>query len=321
LIGYIKPFTSAIYGDFDLVEGIATYGKSPFDSGLTWDKEWDGAQLEAFGRIVLLTLRSYVKGKHWGQHSYAIFRALDKIKYASLDLYKLDGKEDFWRTSEFSRFQSACKFVTSAMDLLDKENFSCPTPLRNPEKTRYFDLHEEIAKLAFELMSHSTGVKSPVDTSWVIQHNSLWGEIFGFRDGKSSRIIQFKIRRLLYDQVVLNGKHPNYQSARILGYCLHVMGLRIGAKKDFRANAYPLRKAVLRWTERNYLLFRKRMPHVAKAVLMGRNSYDEKNHRLVCTYIRGLSRTAPKDYLPLHSPKGMKRQKIVNRRNKKREAT
>jgi hypothetical protein len=96
-------------------------------------------------------------------------------------------------------------------------------------------------------------------------------------------------------------KLPNYKSARILGLCLYVMGLRdgkFGIDRDYAA----LRKAVLKWTRKNYLRLVEVQPDVAASCLVGSLSFDKEGQRICKTYAKGLSLEAPKECLALDAP-------------------
>jgi hypothetical protein len=80
------------------------------------------------------------------------------------------------------------------------------------------------------------------------------------------------------------------------------MGLKVGDKKGYGREEYPLRKAVLNWTRKNYLKLVEVHPEVAAAVPTGRISFDAEHGRLVKTYFKGLELEEPKEYLDLESP-------------------
>ena len=78
-------------------------------------------------------------------------------------------------------------------------------------------------------------------------------------------------------------RFPNFKGAKILAYCLNVMGFtdRGGASdRDIRV----LQRAVLSWTRRNYSWLRREHPRVAEACLINGVSFDRKHTRLVKTY-------------------------------------
>jgi hypothetical protein len=94
-------------------------------------------------------------------------------------------------------------------------------------------------------------------------------------------------------------KYVNYKSARILGYCLNVMGLGIKKNYSFGKSWLALHKAVLAWTRRNYLRVRAANFEVADACLLGSISFDAVNERLVKTYAKGLSLHPDQEFLDL----------------------
>jgi hypothetical protein len=49
----------------------------------------------------------------------------------------------------------------------------------------------------------------------------------------------------------------------------------------------------------NYLRFVEERPEVAKAVLIGSLTFDAGGKRLVKTYLKGLNKEAPREYLEL----------------------
>lgn len=65
----------------------------------------------------------------------------------------------------------------------------------------------------------------------------------------------------------------NFSGARILGYCLHVLGIKIRDRKAFhRKEDYPLQKVILDWIIKNYSRIFEENVRVAKACLHGKIS-------------------------------------------------
>jgi hypothetical protein len=115
--------------------------------------------------------------------------------------------------------------------------------------------------------------------------------------------VLFKVRRLLYEEIKDIGTHPNFKNAAYLGYCLNVLGLTEGKKRDFRHDEFPLRKTVISLARKNYLALVERLPKVAAAVLIGTISFDQEKKRLVKTFSAGLDKVAPTITLDLIDPK------------------
>lgn len=275
------------------------------DINYKYIRGWNAQQFEAYTRCVLIFIEDYFHKKLWYQHSYALHRALDNIEKSCSDLYKLDKVESEHYSSDiYERLRIAVDFIRDFIDLINKLDEKPPYKLKRKEDDRFRneDIYDKIANLQFEIIFNVSSVTTPSDTCWFIQPNSVWGQFFGITArNETHKIIQFKLRRLLYNEIKRFEEFTNYKSARILGFCLNVMGLEIGKSKDYGSDYYPLRKAVLVWTKKNYLSLREENPDVADACLIGTISFDEENSRLVKTYAKGLNREAPKKYLDLDS--------------------
>ncbi len=300
LIGYLKPFSQAIYGNYQLVEALGSAAGSPLDihHEVVWS--WDASQIEAYSRAVMITLKNFLESGSW-HHSFALYRALENIKDSCRDIYKLnDIPSDFYSTDTFKRLGVAVDFVRKAINLIGQQQVLPSTKLRIREDGRHQDWYDYVADLMFEIILFAASVTAPPDKCWTIQHNAVWGQFFGLSgEGKAWKIIHFKLRRLLYNEILQLEKFPNYKSSKILGFCLNVMGLKIRQKKGYDSNYYSLHKALLAWTTKNYLRLKGVQPEVAESCLMGSISFDEQGTRLVKTYAKGLSLEAPKEYLEL----------------------
>ncbi len=303
LVGYLKPFSKAIYGNYRLVESLASNFGSPLDihHEIVWS--WDASQLEAYSRAVLITLKSYLESGNWTQHSFALYRALKNIENSCSDVYKLnDIPSDYYSTDIFKRLRTAVQFVKDAIDLIGKSQNLPSTTLRVRGDRKYENFYDRIANLMLEIIFSAASVTVPSDKCWTIHYNTVWDEFFGLSStGKAWKIIHFKLRRLLYDKILHLEKFPNYKSSKILGFCLNVMGLKITARKGDDREYYPIHKAVLAWTRNNYLRLKSIQPEVANSCLLGSISFDEQGNRLVQTYAKGLNLEAPKVYLELAS--------------------
>lgn len=134
-------------------------------------------------------------------------------------------------------------------------------------QSRIFD---QIAQLAYELVHHAAYVQSPPERAWSIHYNTVWGRLFGLRpESPAWRVIRFKLFRLLFDDIKEMERWPNYKGARLLGICLNVLGLTLGGKDGRDRQTYPLHKAVLDWTQRNYLSIVRANPDIAAYCLSG----------------------------------------------------
>ncbi len=300
LLGYLKPFSGALYGNFELVEAL-TRANSPLDIDFHSRASWDAEQLEAYCRSVLMTLDNYLERGAWGRHSFALYRAFGSIENSCSDISRLNGMEAAWSdTEELRRLGVVMDFVRDAIALLDKYK---PEPYKLRRRGNYHarqdDFYDLVAKMMFEIVFAAGYLKGPADLCWSVQHNSIWSSVFSLQSSKAYKIVQFKLRRLLYDEILQLQKFPNFKSSRILGFCLAVMGIVVGNKRDFDRGEYAIRKAVVRWTTKYFLSLHAAQPYVAETCLLGPITLDEKNSRLVRTYSRNLDLEQHRDFLGL----------------------
>ncbi len=306
LIGYLKPFSQAIYGNHELVERLASNNGSPLDIDYQIGWSLDAIQFEAYKRAVLITFEDYFKRDKWMQHSYALFRAIGHIKDSCRDVYKLSDISDYFSSDIYRRLNVAVDFVSEVVNLIGKLPELPKTRLRLREKDGSRpneDMYDHIAELMFEIIFEASCVKGSFDRCWSIHHNAVWFQFFSrIHEGKAWTVVHFKLRRLIYEEITRYEGHLNYKSAKILGLCLSVMGLTLDKRKGHDKKYFALHKVLLKWTAVNYLNVRNELPDVAEACLIGSISFDENSNRLVKTYIKGLNKEAPKEYLDLTFP-------------------
>lgn len=301
LIGYLKPLTQAMFANYMMVENIGTMLEPDFSSR----SKWDAGQWEAYFRIVLITFGDYVE-RGQGGHSYALFRALGCIKNASSDLYKLNGvASSAWDDDPLARLRAIIDFIKKAVEIFEKKGVPNHLQLRIRSQNRYSpkSFYDHIADLIFEVIFAASAVMTPRDQCWWIQHNSIWGELFNFDQmaGRAGAAVKFKVRRLLYSEVTRMNSFPNFKGARILGFCLNVMGLKL-RKDDYDKDSRALHKVILNWTRKNFAQLHNYDPRVAEACFVDGITYDAPNHRIVGTYPLGLGqREAQCVYLDVDS--------------------
>lgn len=288
LFGDLKPFTQAIYGSYRLVEGLGIkFHSSPLDVDFELT-DWTAPQLEAYARAVLTTCADRLSKGGWYEHSYSLTRAFDKFKHACWDVYRLDGVED-GDPDIRERLRVCVRFVTDLIDLLeDHEEKVIIKYLKPNEKRIGRDIYDQVAELMSEIIYNTSGITKPWWPCWHIQRNIVWTNFFDrFSDSETHRVITFKLRRLIYDEIIEFDKYTDlksFKAARYLGICLNCMGLKLGDKTLRNRSTEPLKKAVLRWVKKNYLSLHKSNPTVAEACLMGSITYDAENLQLVLTY-------------------------------------
>ena len=300
LIGYLKPLSQAMFSNHRMVETIGTL----LDPDIREMRKWDSAQWEAYCRVVLITFRDYVEKEFWN-HSYVLYRAKGYIQDAAFDLYKINGIGKIaWDDDVQARLRVVVEFIKHAVEILDKEGVPDHLQLRVREGHGWANFYDHLASMIFEVISSASAVQSPTDLCWWIQHNSVWRSLFNFHrlDGPAGRIVKFKVRRLIYDEVASMKRFPNFRGAGILGFCLNVMGLTFSGK-DYDHDSRALQKAILSWTKKNYAWLHSYHPRLAEACLVDGMSYDAENLRLVKTYPAGALRHQPHfDYFSVEAP-------------------
>lgn len=303
LLGYIKPLSQAIFGNYRMVEEI----NQLLDLDYMLMRRWSEAEWNAYCGAVLLLLRSYVEEGVWS-HSFTLCRAFDKIGGAVDDLYKLDGLDGAsWESDAIRRLQVCVDFCEEALKIFDEKG--PPEDLRrrvhDKDPQYLMTIYDHLADLMFELILKADAIRQSPDLAWTVRHNIVWSHLLGEfgRAGSATRIIHFKLRRKIYNEIVSAEKWPNYRNTRLLGFCLHVMGLAVHDASNFGLEYRALHHAVLAWTRRNFAALRRRAPQVFDDCLPANMSYDEEECRLVQTYEVNALRNAPKQtYFVLNPP-------------------
>lgn len=260
---------------------------------------------ERYTRVTLVVLEQYIsKHKRGCTLSYALNRAFGSIESVAKGVYEIDGVTDFYSSDAYSKFNVAVEFVADAIKVLNEKS-EPDDRMKAHEKRRQHDIYDHIANLIFELILAASAVKSPRDTCWTVHYNSLWSRLFTFSERrKAERIIFYRLRRLLYDEICRLSTMPNYKSARILAICLNILGPVIHDRKtSYQEDQFALHKVIVSWLKKNYMTLRQRQPDVADACLIGSITYDAENERIAKSYIKGLNLEEPKEYLDLDPPR------------------
>lgn len=319
LLGYLKPLSHAMFSNHAMVEGIGTLLDVDF-----WEMEkWDAAQWSAYCRVVQTTFRDYVqKGGHG--HSYVLARARGHIMHAASDLHKLNGvPSEAWNADVQKRLGAVVEFIEKSIDILDKKEIPKKRLRLRDQRAFAKDQYDYLADMVFEVIFSAAYVTSPTWTCWSIQHNSIWMKLFNFQksDKAAARIVQFKVRRLLYDEVARMRTFPNFKGARVLGFCLNVMGFRVRNEKSQR-DSNALQKAILSWTKKNLAWLYAHNPRIVEACLVEGITYEPENLRLVRTYpAEGLRREPAVHYFQVEPATRESEQGVLpSERNLSRES-
>ncbi|MDE1892480.1 MAG: hypothetical protein KGI13_08315 [Betaproteobacteria bacterium] len=263
LIGYQKPISHAMFAEYQMVEIVGTM----LDLDVFGKSKLNADQWEAYCRLVLITFRDYNE-KGYECHSYSLYRAMGNIEHAAFDIYKLNGVTNIaWDDDSLSRLRVVVKFIKDAVEVLNKrgEIHYLQLRVREESKLKTKTFYDHLAAMIFEVILTVFTLISPNCQCWWIQHNTVWGELFNFNnlDSIAGRIVKFKTRRLLYNEVVRMKKFPNFKGAKVLGFCLNVMGFVIG-KDDYDRDSRALHKVILKWVRKNYAWLYNNNPQIAK---------------------------------------------------------
>lgn len=292
-LGYEKPITQTLYGEFKRLEAIG----SLLDVWPAHQRSWDSHAWEAYCRVTLIAIKGQIEADYW-QHSYSVYRAIEHIKSACGDLYKLNGQEHVDYHDEIEqRLRVVTDFTKQCLDFLDEVEI--PRWVIEEKRDRKLGgghtILDYTASLIEELVNYASSVREPVWTCWTIQHNTVWNTFFGSLRGQgtASDIILFKVRRRLYEDLVRMNDRPDYKGGKILGMILNVSMLGNRCAKT-NAREYPIFKSALNWCRKNLARVHEKNPKVLPDCLPARVNYDHDKRRLVYTFDPDAFRTEAK---------------------------
>lgn len=293
LLGYMKPITQAMFGDYRMVEEIGLL----LDVDHRSMRRWSEMEWSAYAGAVIIFFRSYVEAGLW-DHSFVLYRAFNKLADAADDIYKIDGLDSAnWEADAIRRLEVSVDFCGEALKLLNEKGPPDNLRLRFRDKIQHRGetVYDHLASLMLKLVQHAEAVRRSPDLSWCVRHNIVWTHVLGdfVTPGRATRIVQFKLRRKIYDEIITAEKWPNYRNIRLLGYCLHVMGFKVHARGRVGREYRTLNRAVLAWTKRNFVALQLRAPQIFEECMPAEISYDAQGARLVRTYEANAIRTEP----------------------------
>lgn len=298
-VGIVRPITKVIFGDYRFVERCASDGASPLETDYREFTHFSPLQMEGYRRAALALFESCLeitKGRPF-PHSYTLARMFDSFESVLIGVGELDGKKDYSSTPVFGRFSETIDFIKSAIQIVEKKA-EPPKTLRISD-IMHADIYDDLARLIFECVFSASTVSSPAWTTWAIQHNTVWN-VFGLETNRTRRAIKIKVMRLMYDEIKKMNDWPNFKGARILGYCLNVLGLSaVDRHKGFQREDYPLQASAIMWAKKNFHRLTENNPRVADACLQGSVTYDADKRRLVKTFTNDTGKGPVQEFLEL----------------------
>jgi len=301
-LGYVRPFSKAVYGDYDLIEVLSQDHSSPLDLDYKALTRLDPEQFEAYTRVTLITFEGYIKKYPDGlTNSSALNRAFSNIKSATSSIYQINSVTDWYNTDAYRKFGIAVNFTCDVIRLLNKHGQPLLDFRKSTDEYKRGDMYDHVVNLMFEIILAASSVNKDRDTCWTIHHNSVWSDFFSYTEDKDAeKLVLFRLRRALYDEICELSSLPNYKAARILAICLNVMGPVVRDKTYNIDRSYrALHVAAVSWLKKNYLDLIDKQPDVAKACIIGSIFYDEDNKKIIKSYRKGLRLEEPQKYLQL----------------------
>lgn len=318
LIGYVQPFTRAMYADYRLVESLGSGFLSPLDVDYEFFQTCTPAQFERYCHVVQMTCRTYI-ARGYTEHSFVLHRAFGNLEHGVDRLYTLNGTDSGATLNpESAKLQAVMRFVTDLIDKIGKTEGYPLGRVRRPDPNMpaghgHDDgLIDLIVNLLFKVIEEASAVRAPSDLAWSIHYVSIWGRLFGLKRGHVWTIVQRKLCRHLYQEIRGLERFPNYVSAKVLGFSLHVLGLRHGRRNvAFDRPTVPFREAVLAWTKRHYMAFLAATNEgVGDASLAGNITFDRGHLQLVQTGFLGLNKQPPRQVFKLDPVPGQRRPRV-----------
>jgi len=293
-LGYWKPFSQAIYGDYALVEALGELMGSPLDIGYSRQRRWDATQLSAYTQATLITLADFLKSGGLNP-SPCLARAFQTIKESPRGMYEIDALEaKAYESDAVAQLQAAVDFVKDAVKAIDEIAPALkPVSLRIRQRNRYVshDIFDQLAALMFDLIDAASFARRTSDLAWSIQYITVWSQFFDpFDNSKAWAALRFKVRRLIYDEITrFDGL--NYKSARILGLCLNVLGIKPVRRTNSADRVdHALKRALLAWSRTKLMKCWEQRPDVVESGLPANLQINPRYRRIVRTFPKFLQR-------------------------------
>lgn len=289
-VGYAKPFTSAVFGHFETVDGLSEINASPTDLQMI-SLQATAIEYRVYRAACLVFIDAFLASG--AGHSRAVDDIFRSFEGATRDAYELsDVNGRYWGTDAYDRIEVTVRFVGDVVTRLGEAR-RLPTGRAKMSRGQFSsDLYDQLADLMFEVILNVASVEGEPDRTWGVQHNAVWGRFFGAADGDAWRQVRRRLIRRFHLEISDMEQFANFKSARALGYFLNVMGLREVGRNAAKREARGFHRLLLAWFATHYLTLARDYPDVAKACLIGGISFDEAGSRLVKTYAK-LTRPEP----------------------------
>lgn len=293
LVGYIKPLSFGLYGNYDLISCLGKRHRSPLDLDYQTFREWDAGNWRAYSHATIIAVKSYLDATNGHIFSSEIYRAIYNIKNSFSDFYELDGVEKYFELDQYQKFDVAVEFLEDLIKVIDEQENKTHYNLREIKGSRNQDIFDMAAHLMKDLIIAASSVKGPQWTAWSIHYGALWAKFFTItQDGEAGRVFRHKVRRLLYNEIESISTMPNYLNIKILVYLLNVMGLS-QKKNSLDKNHWALLRATHSWVVKNFRNLYLKYPDMVDSSLMGSISFDNQTNQIIKTFRVGIGQRVP----------------------------
>lgn len=275
-IGEAKPITQALFSNFDMVESIEIMFDAPFS-------KWDATQWKAYSRVVLITIENFLE-KRYVNRCYTVYMAMDNLRDAINDLSTLNEGANVRENDTYERLIVVISFIESFLKLLEEKRENEQIKLRSIDKKIFYSertICDHLANMLFEIISKASFIKNSSEY-WTIYHNTIWSVFFNCYtfDSYIGKAFKFKLRRLIYNEILRMNEFPNFQGAALLGFCLYLFGFKINKNSEDYRDIVALHTVVLNWTKKNFAALYDFNPKVAEQCLIENMTYDHEKRRI-----------------------------------------
>lgn len=297
-LGSYRPLSRAMFGNPLMVEKLEV----TFDVGWDFEKTWTTKELKAYVRAFLVFVIGYINDGV-PRHSFVMNRTLGNISQKSNELHMVNDVPNSWDSEPVQKLGVVVSFLKEIVKELNRKEKAFNYILRIKDINPYphHSIYDTVAKNMYEVIHNASYVNNPWWDCWSIHHNTLLDSFFGIYEapGMASKIVQHKLRREIYDEIKRMETFPNFQGARVLGFCLFAMGFKASRERSGKS-VYALHKALLNWVRINFKVLHERNSKVSSACLFTTITYDVETNSLVRLHeARGLSDKDQYEYFAL----------------------
>lgn len=303
LIGYLKPVSSAMFGNSVLIEKLTHVGGSPLRLLFMDSEEWTLKSWKTYHKAVLLCLNDSLQRDGSTRVSNGMYQILSGYRNLGNDIRLVNEMDEAacYQSLAYRKFDELVSFVREAVDLLNHHQVVADRfPSKHNGRFSPKDIYDHLSKIALDLFASAGAVNTPDFRNWNIQHNTLWSELMPESDCTNAQdIFRKRLQRVIWDRVSDMARLPNFRGAQILSVCLNVLGFRMDHKVHAPDGTRALKRLVTGWVRENFLTLYADYPLVAEACIGGTITFDKEGNRLVKTYSAMLGREPDREYLDL----------------------